>query len=102
MCFGETSREFCGGTHVKNTADIGIFIIESEESVASGVRRIVARTSISAYELLKKRENVLTSVRNHLAAASIFEVTSRLNSLINERGIFKKQIESLSSKLTFK
>ncbi len=99
VCFGDVSREFCGGTHVHNSRDIGVFVIESEESVASGVRRIVARTSIGAYELLKKRENMLVQARNSLNAGSISEVNVRLNTLINERNELKKQIESLSSKL---
>ena len=99
VCFGDVSREFCGGTHVHNSRDIGMFVIESEESVASGVRRIVARTSIGAYELLKKRENMLVQARNSLNAGSISEVNVRLNALINERNELKKQIESLSSKL---
>lgn len=99
VCFGDISREFCGGTHVKNTRDIGVFVIESEESVASGVRRIVARTSIGAYELLKKRENMLLQARNSLGAGSISEVNIRLNTLLNEKAEMKKQIESLSAKL---
>ena len=99
VCFGEESREFCGGTHVKNTRDIGVFVIESEESVASGIRRIVARTSIGAYELLKKRENMLIQARNSLGAGSISEVNVRLNTLLNEKAELKKQVESLSAKL---
>ena len=99
VCFGETSKEFCGGTHVKNTSDIGLFVIESEESVASGVRRIVARTSLGAYELLKKRENILALATKSLGALSYVEFTSRLNTLINEKNEMKKQIESLSNKL---
>ena len=99
VCFGEVSKEFCGGTHVKNTQDIGLFVIESEESVASGVRRIMARTSINAYELLKKRENILTQVRNSLAAGSILEVASRLSSVLSDRLNVKKAIESLKNKL---
>lgn len=99
VCFGEVSKEFCGGTHVKNSQDIGLFVIESEESVASGVRRIVARTSIGAYELLKKRENILNMARNSVGAASYGEVNQRINSMINEKADMKKQLESLSSKL---
>ncbi len=99
VCFGEVSKEFCGGTHVKNTQDIGVFVIESEESVASGIRRIVAHTSLGAYELLKKRENMLNQARNILGAGSISEVTIRLNALLNEKADLKKQVESLSSKL---
>lgn len=99
VCFGETSKEFCGGTHVKNTEDIGLFVIESEESVASGVRRIVARTSAGAYELLKKRENMLVQARNSLESSSIAEVNVRLNALINEKNELKKSVESLTNKL---
>ena len=99
VCFGDVSKEFCGGTHVRNSRDIGVFVIESEESVASGIRRIVARTSIGAYELLKKRENMLVQARNSLNAGSISEVNIRLNTLINERNELKKNVESLSMKL---
>ncbi len=99
VCFGEVSKEFCGGTHVSNTQDIGVFVIESEESVASGVRRIVARTSIGAYELLKKRENMLNQARNLLSASSISEVSTRINTLLNEKAELKKTVDSLNSKL---
>ena len=99
VCFDDVSREFCGGTHVKNTQDIGLFVIESEESVASGVRRIMARTSMGAYELLKKREYILAQARNALSVGSIFEVSSKLSSLLAERAATKKQVESLKSKL---
>ena len=99
VCFGEVSKEFCGGTHVKNTQDIGVFVIESEESVASGVRRIVARTSLGAYELLKKRENMLNQARLSLGAGSYSEVSVRLNTLLNEKAELKKTVESLNSKL---
>ena len=99
VCFGEVSKEFCGGTHVKNSQDIGIFVIESEESVASGVRRIVARTSLGAYELLKKRENMLNQARNSLGAGSYGEVATRLSTLLNEKADHKKTVETLQNKL---
>ena len=99
VCFGDVSREFCGGTHVSNTRDIGVFVIESEESVASGIRRIVARTSIGAYELFKKRENMLVQARNSLGAGSISEVNIRLNTMLAEKAELKKTVESLSQKL---
>ena len=99
VCFGEVSKEFCGGTHVSNTRDIGVFVIESEESVASGIRRIVSRTSIGAYELLKKRENMLVQARNSLGAGSISEVNIRLNAMLAEKAELKKTVESLSMKL---
>ena len=99
VMFGDVSKEFCGGTHVNNTQDIGIFVIESEESVASGVRRITARTSLGAYNLLKKRENLLNQAKNSLGATSIFEVNNRLNSLLNEKAELKKTLEQLNNKI---
>ncbi len=57
--FGEFSKEFCGGTHVKTTAEIGYFKFRHEGSVASGVRRIEAVTADYALELLKVQDQSL-------------------------------------------
>ncbi|HXG37255.1 MAG TPA: alanine--tRNA ligase [Bacteroidota bacterium] len=57
--FGEFSKEFCGGTHVKSTAEIGYFKLRHEGSVASGVRRIEAVTADFALELLKLQDKNL-------------------------------------------
>lgn len=99
VTFGDVSKEFCGGTHVNNTSDIGIFAIEYEESVAAGIRRIQARTSFGAYELLKKRENILNQSRDLLAIGSINDVPSKIKSLQNEKDILKKENEMLNQKL---
>ena len=99
VCFGEVSKEFCGGTHVSNTQEIGIFVIESEESVSAGVRRIQARTSWGAYELMKQKENVLNITRDKLGASSYREAPTRLNSLLNEKDQLKKANEQLNAKI---
>ena len=57
--FGGYSIEFCGGCHVSNTAELGVFKIESEESVGSGIRRIVGKTGYAAYEAFIEYENTL-------------------------------------------
>lgn len=99
VTFGDVSKEFCGGTHVNNTADIGLFVIEYEESIAAGVRRIQARTSIGAYELLKKRENLLNQSRDLLGLGSIGDVPNKLKNLTSEKEALRKENEDLKAKL---
>ena len=99
VTFGDVSKEFCGGTHVTNTSDIGVFVIEYEESVAAGIRRIQARTSFGAYELLKKRENVLAQSRDLLSVGSIFDVPSKIKGLQAEKDGYRKELETLKQKL---
>lgn len=77
--FGGWSIEFCGGCHVANTKDIGSFVILSEESISSGVRRIEGTTSINAYRALKAREDILATVGKSIGAASYGEIIDRLS-----------------------
>ncbi|MGH3080531.1 MAG: alanine--tRNA ligase, partial [Gaiellaceae bacterium] len=63
------SRELCGGTHVRSTAEIGPFVVLSEGSVGSGARRIEAVTSGEAYALLQERSREADELRNELAQA---------------------------------
>ena len=99
VCFGDVSKEFCGGTHVSNSSEISLFVIEYEESVAAGIRRIQARTSMGAYELIKRREAVFNETKKALGVTSLSDVNVRLNSLINERNNLKKENETLAAKL---
>lgn len=99
VCFGDVSKEFCGGTHVKNTEDIGVFAIEFEESIAAGVRRIQARTSAGAYELIKKREAVLHHVMKEVNVTSISDIVSRLISQKNDFELTKKALSVLEDRL---
>lgn len=69
--FGEFSREFCGGTHVKNSGDIGLFVLVSDESVASGVRRITGLTGTAAYKYLKEKVALLNRVETKLGASDV-------------------------------
>ncbi|MCD8204141.1 MAG: alanine--tRNA ligase [Coprobacillus sp.] len=99
VTFGDVSKEFCGGTHVANSSEIGSFIIESEESIAAGVRRITARSSIGAYHLSKNRKNTLNQVSSKLGASSTSEILPRLNTLVSERDALKKSVEELNNQI---
>ena len=94
--FGDWSIEFCGGCHVSNTSDIGAFVIEFEESISSGVRRIQACTGLGAYHLLKKREDILQNIAQELEATSIYEADDRLNSKLKEFKEMKEELVKLS------
>ena len=98
VTFGDISKEFCGGTHVAQTGDIGVFAIESEMSIAAGIRRIVTRTGYKAYELLKQREKLFNKVRDQLGASSLFEVGDRLKALLNDKQQAEVRIASLMEK----
>ena len=100
VSFGKDCIEFCGGCHVKNTRDIGLFVIESEESIASGVRRIQARTSLKAYELIKEREEILNKTKDQLLAKSIYEISDRLTALNNDHDLLKKTNAQLMDKVS--
>jgi alanyl-tRNA synthetase len=71
------SLELCGGTHVRRTGDIGFFKIASEESIAAGVRRIVAHTGPQAVEFAQREEEELRKAAELLRSGS-FEVVQRV------------------------
>lgn len=98
VCFGDVSKEFCGGTHASNTQNLGCFVIESEESIASGIRRIQARTGVEAYNLLKNRERLFHETQHLVEAQSIYEVNDRLKSILKEKEELKKQNKELIDK----
>src|SRR5664279_4571097 len=63
---GEFSRELCGGIHLDNTSQVGLFKIVGEESVAAGTRRITALTGQSALALIRQEEEILAAVSTAL------------------------------------
>lgn len=95
---GNFSTELCGGTHVKNTSEIGVFTIISESSLASGIRRIEAVTSDTAVERLDNRSNILEQAEKILKVKGK-NVIDRLQGLLDEVKSKSKELARLNDKL---
>ncbi len=95
---GDFSLELCGGTHVNNTKDIGIFTITVETSLSSGVRRIEATTSINAYKYLAARSQVLSQLERNLSVKSE-KVVGKVASLQKDLKEKNKEISALKDEL---
>lgn len=93
------SIELCGGTHVANTEDIGIFKIVSESGIGAGVRRIEAVTSKEAYELLYSEEAQLKEIAQIVKSPQIKEVVAKTEQLQQQLRDLQKENEALASKL---
>ncbi len=96
---GDFSVEFCGGTHVDNTAKIGLFKILSESSVAAGVRRIEATTGTGVLALISRERQLITETARELKAQNTADIQKKAAQLQTELRDAKKEIESLNSKL---
>ena len=90
-----SSLEFCGGTHVDNTAEINLFVIVSEESVAAGIRRITALTGMKAFEYLKEKQTLINEAASLLKVNTDREVRGRILANNKETAQLKDQIKAL-------
>lgn len=95
---GDFSTEFCGGTHVKNSGEIGLFKIISESSVASGVRRITAITGSNLIAHVYKTDALMSFVAG-LLKTSANEIETRLTDIVEESKAKDKTIKALEDEL---
>jgi alanyl-tRNA synthetase len=95
VTLGPRSKEFCGGTHVSNTSQIGSFAIVSEESIAAGVRRIQIVAGKSAYQWMKQKDLLLASIQQQLQANSSIEILDRLKAQLQEKESLKASVQAL-------
>jgi len=93
------SMEFCGGTHVTNTAQIGMFKILSESSSGAGVRRIEAVTGHGALEQVKGMETMLKNVAGDLKCR-VEDVPTRLTALHDELKATQKKVDELAAQMS--
>ncbi len=99
VSMGDFSCELCGGTHLKNTAEAGLFRILSEQGVAAGIRRIEAVTGKNVLKLLYEKEAIIRESAKELktTAALLPEKTRAMKQELKEA---KDKIDALSSKLS--
>ncbi|MEC4986727.1 MAG: alanine--tRNA ligase [Oscillatoria sp. PMC 1068.18] len=96
--FPGVSMELCGGTHVKNTAEIGVFKIISETGISSGVRRIEAVAGAAVLDYLKVRENVVRYLSEQFKVKPE-EIGDRVNNLQAELKDTQKQLAAVKEEL---
>ncbi|MHC1721338.1 MAG: alanine--tRNA ligase [Clostridiaceae bacterium] len=96
---GDFSKELCGGTHVSNSGEIGLFKILSEFGVASGIRRIEAITGMNSYTYLNDKENLLKEIGSSLKCAEK-DITHKLLQQNSEMKEKDKEILALKSKMS--
>ena len=93
------STEFCGGTHVRNTAQIGCFKIVSESSVAAGIRRIEAVTGKNLLLRANKQETMLHTVAAALKANNVAGLPARAEAVMAENKVMSKELDDMKAKI---
>ena len=93
------STEFCGGTHVRNTAQIGCFKIVSESSVAAGIRRIEAVTGKNLLLRANKQETMLHTVAAALKANNVAGLPARAEAVMAENKAMSKELDDMKAKI---
>ena len=92
------SLELCGGTHVRRTGQIGLFIITYEGSIASGVRRIEALTGKEAVKYLQNARNQMNKA-SELLNTTEMEIALKITDLLESKRKTEKELEKISSKI---
>ena len=99
VSMGDYSIELCGGTHLTNTSQIGMFKILSEGGVAAGVRRIKAITGRAVYNYLKEKEEIISNVCSNLKTKED-SLSQKVTSLIEENKSLSKELHDMKTKMS--
>ncbi len=99
VSMGDYSIEFCGGTHLKNTAECGLFKLVSEGGVAAGVRRIEAVTGQGVLDYILERDTLIANTAAALKTNQIHEIDKKAASVMEEQRAMSKKLESFAEKM---
>ena len=99
VTMGDDCVEFCGGTHVGKTGQLGVFKIVGEASVAAGVRRIEAATGMGVLDLLHEAEGQLSACAKELKLENKTEVPNKVASVVKDLKEKERTIEALNAKI---
>ncbi len=99
VTMGDFSMELCGGTHLTNTAQVGMFKILSEGGVAAGVRRIEAITGKEVYNFLNNKQHLINEVCTAVKARED-NLTARVSSLLEETKTLNKELNEVKAKMS--
>ena len=99
VSMGDYSVEFCGGTHLTNTAQCGLFKLVSESGVAAGVRRIEAVTGKGVMDYIKDRDALIERTAASLKTNQIHEIDKKAQSVIAENKSLEKTLEEIRDKM---
>ncbi len=98
VTIGDYSIELCGGTHMKNTSEIGLFKIIKEEGIGSGTRRILAVTSKEAFEAYREEEDTLKAIATVLKVPQMKEISHKVEALQDQLRQLQKENAELKEK----
>ncbi|WP_125767483.1 alanine--tRNA ligase [Lapidilactobacillus wuchangensis] len=96
---GDYSMELCGGTHVKNTAELGLLKITSESAIGAGVRRIEAVTSKEAYQYLNDHDQMLQDVAADLKVKQLKELPNKISRLQQDLKDAQRDLQNIKAKM---
>lgn len=99
VSMGDFSKELCGGTHTVSSGDLGAFVLLSDESIASGIRRIEALVGQAAVEYLDEVFNDLNKTRSLLKAGASASIASKTEQILDHAKELEKQNEALKEKI---
>ena len=96
---GSSSTELCGGTHVSNTGNIGLFKVIAESSVAAGVRRIEGTTGLGVLTLLGERDALIRDTARELKSPNVNGIAKKAEALQSEIKELRRELDSANSQI---